>query len=35
MEIIEETKALGVLFCHFRTELNRNQYKLNFHKNRR
>ncbi len=32
MEIIEETKALGVLFCHFRTELNRNQYNLTFTK---
>ena len=32
MEIIEETTALGVPFCHFRTELKRNQYNLTFTK---
>lgn len=32
MEIIEETSALGVYFCHFRTEYNRNQYNLTFTK---
>lgn len=30
MEIIEETSALGVPFCHFRTGYNRNQYNLTF-----
>ena len=32
MEIIEETTALGVPFCHFRTEFKRNQYNLTFTK---
>lgn len=30
MEIIEETTALGVPFCHFRTIQQRNQYNLTF-----
>lgn len=32
MEIIEETTALGVPFCHFRTVYKRNQYNLTFTK---
>jgi hypothetical protein len=32
MEIIEETTALGVPFCHFRTSYKRNQYNLTFTK---
>lgn len=32
MKIIEETTALGVPFCHFRTEVSRNQYNLTFTK---
>lgn len=32
MEIIEETTALGVPFCHFRTVQQRNQYNLTFTK---
>ena len=32
MEIIEETVALGVPFCHFKTELHKNQYNLTFTK---
>lgn len=32
MEIIEETIALGVPFCHFRTVQQRNQYNLTFTK---
>lgn len=32
MEIIEETTALGVPFCHFRTNEKRNQYNLTFTK---
>lgn len=32
MEIIEETTALGVPFCHFRTDKHKNQYNLTFTK---
>lgn len=32
MEIIEETTALGVPFCHFRTISQRNQYNLTYTK---
>jgi|GEM_PF-2064861 len=32
MDIIEETTALGVPFCHFRTISNRNQYNLTYTK---
>ena len=32
MDIIEETTALGVPFCHFRTIVKRNQYNLTYTK---
>lgn len=32
MEIIEETIALGIPFCHFRTLTHKNQYNLTFTK---
>lgn len=35
MDIIEETVALGVPFCHFKTNVNRNQYNLTYTKTER
>ena len=32
MKIVEETTALGVPFCHFKTTIHRNQYNLTFTK---